>query len=68
MATMQSGAPAQKVIASTVAAAFTTIAIALLDNWNPTLNVRQFSGEIVVIITFFVGYMMPPSVSDQVTA
>ncbi|POF27923.1 hypothetical protein [Roseibium marinum] len=66
MAAMQTGAPTQKVIASTVAAAFTTVLIGLLDNWIPSLNASQFSSEVVVIVTFFVGYMMPPSMSDQV--
>lgn len=66
MPKMKTGAPTQKVIVASVAAAATTIIITLLSRTFPDLNLAQIQGEMVTIVTFFVGYMMPPSRADVV--
>lgn len=66
MARMRTGMPAQKVTVSAVAAAATTVILGVLPASFATL--RQFQAEVVVIVTFLVGYYTPPSPNDGVVA
>ena len=56
--------PAQKVTVSAVAAAATTVILGVLPASFATL--RQFQAEVIVIVTFLVGYYTPPSPNDVV--
>lgn len=63
MAKMKTGAPAQKVTAATAAAAFASVIVSIFSGVLPQLN--EFQTEFITIITFIVGYIMPPSNNDQ---
>ena len=67
MTSMTTGAPAQKVTVASFAAAATVVLITVLEPYLPeTLPLAKIQAELVVIVTFLAGYMMPPSKNDQV--
>jgi hypothetical protein len=66
MAKMASLKPANKVMASTVAVASTTLVIGLIE-WLGKTNVPSaITISISTLLTFFAGYFFPPSTADQV--
>lgn len=63
MAKMKSGAPAQKVMASSIGAAIAAIIVYFL----PEVPAEgDLSVAITTVLTFVFGYFMPPSTSDTV--
>ena len=64
MAKMQSGMPAQKVMGGTIGAAVA----ALLVSMFPTQIPEEAKIPLITIITFIVGYFIPPSAVDGVEA
>ncbi len=64
MAQMKNAAPAQKVTATTLAAAVVTLAFGFMP--EGLSNVVQFKAEIIVVVTFIAGYYMPPAKRDAV--
>ncbi len=68
MAKMETLRPANKVVASTLAVAVTTLVISLIE-W---LGKTQVPSAIVVsastLVTFGAGYLFPPSDKDQVVS
>lgn len=69
MARMMTSSPARKVVYGSLGAAFATLAIYMVE----TFVIKQalpiaVSGAITTIVTFVVGYVVPPNIEDQVVA
>lgn len=64
MATMKTGAPAQKVTFASAAAAFATVLVTVFS--ESVLALKQFQTEFVTVLTFLAGYLIPPSMNDEV--
>lgn len=70
MARMQNAQPARKVIGGTLAAALTTIVV-----WGVNASgvmtdpiPAHISGALTTVLTFLVGYYLPPSENDQIVS
>lgn len=65
----QEVAPTRKVIASGVAGSITTILIFVLNTYllNKPLP-AEIAAAVDTLITFLVGYLVPPAVRDQITS
>lgn len=59
---MKSNAPSRKVGVSALAAALTTVILSFLPE-DPTPELKT---AIVTIVTFAIGYLVPPSANDGV--
>ena len=67
MTYMKTNRPSNKVIATTLAAALTTIVIAVVKmNWKDVPITIELQGAITTVLTFLVGYYTPPGDADQV--
>lgn len=68
MAKMKTGAPAQKVTFAAAAAAAVTITVSILTSifGDSVAGLERFQPELVTIVTFIAGYLMPPSSNDQI--
>lgn len=68
-ARMKNAAPAQKVWGATFGAAATTIIVWVLNTYflppRPPIP-AEIQGAIATVVTFLVGYFIPPSASDEI--
>ena len=64
---MQTKAPSQKIVASTLTAAIVTAVAWGLEATIPDLKIPEHVQEaFTVILVFVVGYMTPPAARDQI--
>jgi len=64
---MISSRPTAKVIGSTIAAALTTVVIAVIKAIWPDLVISaELQGAITTILTFAAGYLTPPADADRI--
>jgi hypothetical protein len=69
MAKMQSPLPARKVWAATLANAITSILIYFLNTYAlPEPIPSGVQGSILTVITFIVGYFVPPAHDDNIVS
>jgi ABC-type enterobactin transport system permease subunit len=67
MASMQTAIPARKVIGSALGAATATIVLYVLNTHVLTAPVpAEVGGALTTVVTFMVGYYLPPAPRDQV--
>lgn len=67
MVRMETPAPARKVIGSALAGALTTIAIYVLNTYILAIPLPgEVSAAVATVITFAVGYLLPPAERDQI--
>lgn len=67
MASMQTAFPARKVIGGTLGAATATIVLYVLNNHVlPDPVPTEVAGALTTVVTFVVGYFIPPSPRDQI--
>ena len=64
---MKTNRPSNKVIATALAAALTTIVIAVVKAIWPVVEITsEVQGAITTVLIFLVGYYTPPGNADQV--
>jgi hypothetical protein len=66
MARMTTNRPARKVAASSVGSALSVIAVWALDEFGNIEMPVGVESAFVLLVTFMVGYFVPPSPHDQV--
>ena len=68
MSHMVSSTPARKVIASSLGTAVATVSLWMLEEFGGLAIPAPVQAAAIVIVTFMVGYLVPPSAQDQVVS
>lgn len=66
MAKMASAQPARKVVAASLGSALATITVWLIETYGGVAMPATVQAAAIVVVTFIVGYMVPPAAADQV--
>ena len=66
MTRMATPVPARKVIAASLGSAIATIVLWLVESFGGLVVPPPVQAAVIVVVTFTLGYFVPPSAGDQV--